>query len=92
MILYGECSANTNRGRKSIYLFDGLSILGEISSEKTSSFLSHQVGIRSAEDNYDAVKMVDELYSEFLDRKERGNHLRLTPEALLPLLSTICNG
>jgi hypothetical protein len=62
----------TNRGRKSIYLFDGLSILGEISSENVRAVSSrYQVGIRSAEDNYDAVKMVDELYSEFLDRKEK---------------------
>ena len=62
---------NTNRNRKKVYLFDGLSILGETSNQNVKSVYSrYQVFVRSAADNCDAVRMIDELYSEYLDRKE----------------------
>lgn len=54
-----------------VYLFDGLTIIGEMNSENVRAVLTRYSNrIKSAEDNYDAVKMVDELYGEFINRKK----------------------
>ncbi len=69
---------SAGRNRKNVYLFDGLTIIGESGGKSVKGICSKYPGaIRTAGDNFDVVKMIDELYMEFLDRKEKRQELEI---------------
>ncbi len=69
---------------KRIYLFDGLSIIGERLGENVNSvFSSYRDKIRLANDNYDVVNMVDELYSEYYSRKEKRQLFKINASNII---------
>lgn len=75
----------TNRSHRNVYLLDGLSILGEAGSE-TIRFLRGRPRVRSATDNYDVIRVVDELYSEFLERKEKRGSFDLNAGSMIAVV------
>lgn len=75
---------STKMNHVNVYLFDGLSILGESSSKCVKAVCSkYKSCIRSAEDNYDVIKMIDELYSEYLDRKEKRQEFEVNAGSMI---------
>ena len=66
-----HCIDSSSSQQKKVYLFDGLTVLGEdrsLSVEQIVNRYSKQM--RIAEDNFESVRMVEELYTLYLDRKE----------------------
>lgn len=60
------------RSTKKVYLFDGLTVLGEDRSLPVERVINkYGRYMRIAQDNFDSVRMVDELYTLYLDRKEK---------------------
>lgn len=58
--------------QKKVYLFDGLTVLGEDRSLPVERVINkYGRYMRIAQDNFDSVRMVDELYTLYLDRKEK---------------------
>lgn len=67
-----HCLDVAKNQQKKVYLFDGLTVLGEERSSFVEKIVSrYGRSMRIAEDNFEIVKMVDELYSLYLDRKEK---------------------
>lgn len=56
---------------KSVYLIDGLTVLGETPGNNVKSIMdNHLLDMRVAKNNYDIVDMIDDLYVIYEERKE----------------------
>ncbi len=66
-----HCIDSSSSSQAKVYLFDGLTVLGEDKSLFVEKVVNrYKRYVRVAEDNFDIVRMVDELYSLYIDRKE----------------------
>ena len=72
----------------SIYLFDGLTIMGEPFSAKIGNVIENYPGrIKWAKDVFDVLPLIDELYSLFLDRKKS----RMSGKGDFPFVHVVIN-